>query len=389
MNHENKLIYMDYGATTPVNEDVYEAMKPYFCELYGNASAVYSFSTEVKMAIDNARENIAKAINCNKNEIFFTSGGTESDNWAIKGAALANSSKGNHIITSSIEHHAVLNTCNYLKNKGFSISYVPVDKYGIVSLEYIKNTINENTTLVSIMFANNEIGALQPIEEIGKLCREKNILFHTDAVQAAGHVPVDVKAMNIDLLSLSAHKFYGPKGVGVLYIRKGTKIENLLQGGKQERGRRAGTENTAGIVGTGKAIELCSLHLSEECNRLAFLRDKLIGEILKIPDTKLNGPKGDTNLRLPGNINVCFSNIESDILLMLLDSKGICASAGSACTAGAIEPSHVLTAISLSKEEANSSIRLSIGEKTTEEEIDYVTHTIKEIVKDIRKQNFK
>lgn len=385
MSMDNKLIYMDYGATTPMDSEVYEEMKPYFCELYGNASAVYSFSTEVKMAIDNARESIAKAINCSKNEIFFTSGGTESDNWAIKGIALANSFKGKHIITSSIEHHAVLNTCSYLENKGFNITYLPVDKNGIVSLEYIKNIINENTILVSIMFANNEIGALQPINEIGALCRERNILFHTDAVQAVGHVPIDVKAMNIDLLSLSAHKFYGPKGMGVLYIRKGTKLENLFQGGKQERGRRAGTENTAGIVGMGKAIELCSLHLDEEYNRLCSLRNKLIDEILTIPGTKLNGPQGNCGLRLPGNVNICFSDIESDILLMLLDSKGICASAGSACTAGAIEPSHVLSAIGLSREEANSSIRFSIGAGTTEEEVDYVVAAIKEIVSDVRK----
>lgn len=386
MNSTEKLIYMDYGATAPMNEEVFAKMQPYFCKFYGNASSVSSFSMEAKMAIDRSREEISKSINCNKNEIFFTSGGTESDNWALKGIAFANTDKGNHIITTQIEHHAVLNTCSYLEDKGFNVSYVPVDKFGIVSLEYIKNIITEKTTLISIMFANNEIGSIQPIKEIGKFCRENNIIFHTDAVQAVGHVPVDVEDMNIDLLSMSAHKFYGPKGIGALYIRKGTKIENLLQGGKQERGRRAGTENTAGIVGIGTAIERCTKHLSEEQNRLLSLRNRLIEGLFSIPDIKLNGPEKESKYRLPGNVNVCFSNIDADILLMLLDQRGICASAGSACTAGSIEPSHVLTAIGLNKTEANSSIRLTIGENTTEHDIDYVISSLKEIVEAVRKK---
>lgn len=384
MSNQKKFIYMDYGATTPMNEEVFEEMKPYFCNSYGNASSVYSFSMEAKMAIDRAREQVAKAINCKKNEIFFTSGGTESDNWAIKGAAFANQNRGKHIITTGIEHHAVLNTCRYLEEKGFDVSYVPVDKFGIVSLEYIKNIITERTILVSVMFANNEIGSIQPIKEIGKLCRKNNIIFHTDAVQAAGHVPIDVEDMHIDLLSMSAHKFYGPKGVGALYVRKGIKLENLFQGGMQERGRRAGTENTAGIVGTGKAISRCAECLAREKLRLTSLRNKLIEGILSIQGTKLNGPGIESEYRLPGNVNVCFSNIDADVLLMLLDQKGICASAGSACTAGSIEPSHVLLSIGLDKDEANSSIRLTIGEKTSEEEVNYVINSLKEIVEKIR-----
>lgn len=380
MSNNKKLTYMDYGATSPMNEEVFEKMKPFFCEFYGNASAVSSFSMEAKMAIDKSREEVAKAINCNKNEVFFTSGGTESDNWAIKGAAFANVHKGNHIITTQIEHHAVLNTCSYLKEKNFNISYVPVDKSGIVSLEYIKKIVNEKTILISIMFANNEIGSIQPIKEIGSFCRRNNIIFHTDAVQAVGHIPIDVDDMNIDLLSMSAHKFYGPKGVGAVYIRKGIKIDNLMQGGKQERGRRAGTENTAGIVGIGKALSHCTEHLGDELKRLTALRNTLISGILTIPGTKLNGPDSTSEYRLPGNANICFSNIDADVLLLLLDQKGICASAGSACSAGSIEPSHVLLSIGLDKNEANSSIRLTIGENTTEQDVDYVVSSLKEIV---------
>lgn len=386
MNNIKKLVYMDYGATSPMNKEVFEKMKPFLCEFYGNASSVSSFSTEAKMAIDKARQEVADAINCNKNEIFFTSGGTESDNWAIKGAAYANIHKGNHIITTQIEHPAVLNTCGYLGEKGFSISYIPVDKAGIVSLKYIKNIVTEKTILISVMFANNEIGSIQPIKEIGSFCRENNIIFHTDAVQAVGHIPIDVEAMNIDVLSMSAHKFYGPKGTGAIYIRKGIKIENIMQGGKQERGRRAGTENTAGIVGIGKAISHCIEHLGDEQKRLTALRNKLVNGILRIPNTKLNGPEDEEGCRLPGNANICFSNIAADVLLLLLDQKGICASAGSACSAGSIEPSHVLLAIGLDKNEANSSIRLTIGENTTEQDIDYVVDSLKEIVEKVRKK---
>ncbi|AGK98001.1 cysteine desulfurase NifS [Clostridium pasteurianum BC1] len=382
MNYDKKLVYLDYGASTPMSKEVFKEIEPYFYTLYGNPSSVSSFSEQSKMAIFNARERIAKAINCKRNEIYFTSGGTESDNWAIKGAVLKNRDKGNHIITTAIEHPAVLNTCKYLEELGFKITYVPVDKYGIVNLEYIRNAITENTILVSIMFANNEIGSIQPIREIGKLCREQGVIFHTDAVQAAGHIPIDVEEMNIDMLSMSAHKFYGPKGIGILYIRRGIKIDAFIHGGHQERGRRAGTENTPGIVGIGKAIELCNLNMSKESERTKKLRSKLAEHILEIPGTELNGP--DYDKRLPGNLNICFNGIEAEILLMSLDLKGICASAGSACSAGSIRPSHVLSAIGLSPEKCKSSIRFSIGEETSEEDIDYTISTLKEIISSIR-----
>ncbi|MDF2505119.1 MULTISPECIES: cysteine desulfurase NifS [Clostridium] len=382
MNYDKKLVYLDYGASTPMNKEVFKEIEPYFYTFYGNPSSVSSFSEKSKMAIYNSRERIAKAINCQRNEIYFTSGGTESDNWAIKGIALKNRDKGNHIITTKIEHPAVINTCKYLEELGFKITYLPVDKYGIVNLEYIKNAITENTILVSIMFANNEIGSIQPISEIGKLCREKGIIFHTDGVQAVGHIPIDVEKMNIDMLSMSAHKFYGPKGIGVLYIKRGVKIDGFIHGGHQERGRRAGTENTPGIVGIGKAIELCTLNMEKESERISALRNKLLQGILEISGTELNGSR--ENKRLPGNLNVCFNGIDAEILLMSLDLKGICASAGSACSAGSIRPSHVLSAIGLSPEKCKSSLRFSIGEETSEEDIDYTISTLKEIIGSIR-----
>jgi cysteine desulfurase len=381
MKENKKIIYLDYSATTPLDKDVFNEMQPYFYEFYGNPSSVSGFSLEAKMAIDKARGKVAKAINCKREEVFFTSGGTESDNWALIGTAISRKQKGNHIITSSIEHPAVLNTCKYLEKLGFKITYVPVDKYGIVNLEYIKKSITEKTILVSIMFANNEIGSIQPIEEIGKICRDNSIAFHTDAVQAIGHIPVDVEALKIDMLSMSAHKFYGPKGIGALYIKKSVKIDSYLHGGEQERGRRSGTENTAAIVGLGTAIEKSNLDMYNENVRLINLRDKFIQEVLKIEKTTLNG---DISNRLPGNVNICFNGIDAETLLMALDLQGICASVGSACSAGSLEPSHVLVALGLSEEEAKSSMRFSFGKGTTDEDIDQTIKILKEIIGNIR-----
>ena len=379
-------IYMDYAATTFVKPEVLKEMNPYFTEYFGNPSSVYYISRKTKMAIVKARESVSKTINANKDEIFFTSGGSEADNWAIKGIALANGNKGRHIITTKIEHHAVLNTCGYLEKHGFEISYLPVDKSGRVDLDSLRKAIREDTILVSVMFANNEIGTLEPIEEIGKLCREKGILFHTDAVQAVGNVPIDVQKMNIDLLSMAAHKFYGPKGMGALYIKKGIKIDGLIQGGSQERGRRAGTENIPGIVGMGKALSLASENMNEESKRLTYLRDRLIDGLLKIPGTRLNG---DRTNRLPGNVNVTFDSVDGEVLVMALDDIGIYASTGSACSAGSIEPSHVLTAIGLSDKNAKSSLRLTLGAKTTEEDVDYAVSSLNEIISKLRENNKK
>jgi cysteine desulfurase len=381
MKENKKIIYLDYSATTPLDKDVFNEMQPYLYEFYGNPSSVSGFSLEAKMAIDKARGKVAKAINCKREEVFFTSGGTESDNWAIIGTAISRKQNGNHIITSSIEHPAVLNTCKYLGKLGFKITYVPVDKYGVVNLEYIKKSITEKTILVSIMFANNEIGSIQPIEDIGKICRDKNITFHTDAVQAIGHIPVDVEALKIDMLSMSAHKFYGPKGIGALYIKKSVKIDSYLHGGEQERGRRSGTENTAGIVGLGTAIEKSNLDMYNENVRLINLRDRFIKEVLKIEKTTLNG---DISNRLPGNVNICFNGIDAETLLMALDLQGICASVGSACSAGSLEPSRVLVALGLSEEKAKSSMRFSFGKGTTDEDIDYTIRILKDIIYNIR-----
>lgn len=378
-----KNIYIDYAATTYIKDEVLEEMLPYLKGEFANPSALYRISRKAKKAIGKSKLRIAETINVLEEEIFFTSGGSESDNWAIKGIAFANKDKGNHIITTKIEHDAVLNTCEYLKSQGFEITYLSVDKEGMISLEELKNAIKENTILVSIMFANNEIGSIQPIKEIGKICREKNVVFHTDAVQAIGHIPVNVQEMNIDLLSMSAHKFYGPKGIGALYIRKGTKIHNLIHGGSQERGKRSGTENVAGIVGMGKAIQLASENLSEEMNRLSYLRDKLINGFLKIPYAKVNGPIGER--RLPSNINISFKFVDGEALFITLDSIGIYASSGSACSAGAVEPSHVLTAIGVPEDMLKSSVRFSMGEKTTEEEINYLLEEIPNIIERIRK----
>ena len=380
-----KSVYMDYAATTYVKNEVLEEMMPYFTEKFGNPSAFYSISRDTYSAIDIARNKVAKALNAQKNEIYFTNGGSESDNWAIKGIAFANRKKGNHIITTKIEHHAILNACEYLEQNGFEVTYLDVNEKGFIDLDELKNSIKDNTILVSIMFANNEIGTIQKIKEIGSLCREREVIFHTDAVQAVGNVIIDVKDMNIDLLSLAAHKFYGPKGVGALYIRKGIKIDSLIHGGSQEKARRAGTENIPGIVGLGKAIELATVNLEEHSKKLSILRDKLIDGLLKIPYTILNGPRGEE--RLPGNCNICFEFIEGERLLLGLDFEGICASSGSACTSGSLEPSHVLLAIGRPHEIAHGSLRLTIGEGTTEDEVDYVLERIPRIIEKIRKKS--
>jgi cysteine desulfurase len=381
----NKTIYMDYAATTYTKPEVLDEMMPYFTEFYGNPSSIYSLSRDTKKAIDLSRDRVSKAINAESNEIYFTGGGSEADNWALKGIAYAHKKKGNHIITTNIEHHAVLHACEFLEKQGFEITYLPVDKLGFININDLQNAITDKTILVSIMFANNEIGTIQSIKEIGALCREKKVLFHTDAVQAIGALPVDVKEMNIDMLSMAAHKIYGPKGIGALYIRKGIRIENLIHGGGQERARRAGTENVASIVGFGKAIELAVSKMNENNLRLLKLRETLIEGLLKIPYTRLNGPKGDK--RLPGNVNVCFEFIEGESTLLLLDDLGICASSGSACTSGALDPSHVLLAIGLPHEIAHGSLRLSLGDRTTEEEVKYVLDVLPGIVYRLRQMS--
>ncbi len=378
----NKKIYLDHAATTPVKPEVLEVMLPYFTEKYGNPSSIYSLGRENRKAIEDAREKVAKALNALPKEIFFTSGGSESDNWAIKGVAYANQTKGKHIITTNIEHHAVLNTYKYLERQGFEVTYVPVKENGIVDVEDIKQAIRPDTTLISVMFANNEIGTIQPIKEIGALAKEKEIYFHTDAVQAIGNIPVDVKAMNIDLLSLSAHKFYGPKGVGVLYIRDGVRIHSFIHGGEQERGKRASTENVAGIVGLGKAIEMANTNIDSYNEKLLKLRDRAIKEILeKVPYSRLNG---DPRKRLPGNINISFEFVEGESILLSLDMKNICASSGSACTSGSLDPSHVLLAIGLPHEIAHGSLRLTFGEENTDSDIDYLVEVLPPIVEKLR-----
>ncbi|WP_251860416.1 cysteine desulfurase NifS [Clostridium sp. Marseille-Q2269] len=383
----NKQVYMDYSATTYTKPEVLEEMLPFFTENFGNPSSLYSFSDKTKKAVNIARERVAKALNAEKNEIFFTSGGSEADNWVLKGIAYANKNKGKHIITTKIEHHAILHTAQFLEKEGFKVTYLPVDEEGFVSVEDVKTAITDETILVSVMFANNEIGTIEPIKEIGKLCREKNIYFHTDAVQAMGHIDIDVKDMNIDLLSMSAHKFYGPKGIGALYIRNGVKIQNLIHGGGQERGKRASTENIAGIVGLGKAIELAVENMIEENKKLCNLRNKLIKEIeTRIPEVKLNGPR-DMSKRLPNNVNFSFIGIEGETLLLDLDMNGIFASTGSACASASLDPSHVLLSIGLPHEVAHGSLRLSLGAKNTEEHIDYVLEVLPKIIKQRREMS--
>jgi len=373
---------MDYAATTPVDPRVLEAMKPYFSKKYGNASSLHSFGQESKKAIDEARQKVAELINANSNNIIFTSCATEANNFAIKGIAYANKNKGNHIITSQIEHHAVLHPCQWLEKQGFKVTYLPVNKYGLVDLNELEKAIRKETILVSIMHANNEIGTIEPIEEIGKICQERGIYFHTDAVQSFGKIEINVEKMNIDLLSASAHKLYGPKGVGCLYIRNGIKIDSLLHGGSQEFNLRAGTENVAGIVGFGKASEIAKKEMKSEEKRLAALRDKLIRNVLKIENSYLNG---HPTKRLPNNTNFWFKFIEGESLVMRLNAKGIAASTGSACSSRSLEPSHVLLAIGLKHEEAHGSLRLTLGRWSTEEDVDYVSSVLPEIVEKLRK----
>ena len=376
------MIYLDNAATTSVSEEVFEAMKPYFCEQYSNPSAVYSFAGQSMKAVDEARARIAELIGAQPNEIYFTAGGSESDNWAIKAAAEANAKKGKHIITSTIEHHAVLHTCQYLEKQGFEVTYVNVDAYGVVKLDELKAAIRPDTILITIMAANNEIGTIQPLKEIGEIAKEHDILFHTDAVQAYGHIPLNVDELHIDMLSASGHKFHGPKGIGFLYIRKGVRVGSFIHGGAQERSRRAGTLNTPGIVGVGAAAAQAARTLDENLKKETQLRDYLIKRVLEeIPYSRLNG---DPVKRLPGNANFCFRFIEGESLLILLDQKGICASSGSACTSGSLDPSHVLLAIGLPHEIAHGSLRLTLSEDTTKEDIDFTVDELKKIVERLR-----
>lgn len=380
-----KTVYMDNSATTPVKKQVLDEMLPYFSEFYGNPSSIYELGRKSRIAVENAREKIGKAIGAQAREIFFTGSGSEADNWAIKGIAYANKAKGNHIITSKIEHHAVLHTCEYLEKNGFEVTYLDVDEYGLIDLEELRSAIKENTILVTIMFGNNEIGTIQPIKEIGEITKEKGIYFHTDAVQAIGHVKIDVKDMNIDMLSMAAHKFYGPKGIGALYIKQGTKIDTLISGGAQERKRRAGTENVPYIVGMAKAIEIAYDEMEESNKKLIKLRNRLMEKIKSdVPYVKLNG---HPEKRLPGNVNFSFRFIEGESLLLSLDMVGIAASSGSACTSGSLDPSHVMLAIGLTHEVAHGSLRLSLGDFNTEEEIDYVVENLVTIVDRLRQMS--
>ncbi|WP_312060847.1 cysteine desulfurase NifS [Anaerotignum sp.] len=375
-------IYMDNAATTPVRDEVLDTILPYFKEFYGNASSVYSIAKESKKALEKAREQVAKGIGAKAEEIYFTAGGSESDNMALRGVAEALAKKGNHIITTKIEHHAILHTGEYLEKHGCEVTYLPVDEFGKISLEELEKSIRPETILISVMFANNEIGTIQPIAEIGKLAHEKGILFHTDAVQAVGHVAIDVEKMNIDLLSMSGHKLGAPKGIGAIYIRKSIPIQPLIFGGAQEKKKRAGTENIPGIVGLGKAVELAVSEMETETKRLIHLRDKLIHGILdKVPYSRLNGHPTD---RLPGNCNISFGYIEGESMLLLLDAMGIAASSGSACTSGSLDPSHVLMAIGLPHEIAHGSLRLTLDRGNTEEEVDFILEKIPDVVQKLR-----
>jgi len=379
-----KRIYMDHGATTPMKADVLEAMLPYLKEIHGNPSSVHSFGREARKALDQAREKVAIVLGASPEEIIFTSGGSESDNLAIQGVSNSLYTKGKHIITSSIEHHAVMDTVNYLGQIGFDITFLPVDEFGMVNPDELKSEIRDDTILVSIMTANNEIGTIQPIEEIGNICREKGVYFHTDAVQAIGHMPFNLKEQPIDMLSLSAHKFYGPKGIGVLYKRKGVKVRQIFFGGSQEIKLRPGTENLPGIVGLGRAIELAAEDIEEKREGLIQLRDRLIRKLLEIDDVKLNGHPVK---RLPGNVNVSILYVEGESLLLGLDIKGVAVSSGSACTSGSLDPSHVLMAIGLDHQTAHGSLRLTLGRDNTNEEIDYTVDVVKEIVEKLRKMS--
>lgn len=374
---EKKMIYLDHAATTAINKYVLKEMMPYLINQYGNPSSIYSFGRKSRKAIENSRQQVAAAINAKKSEIYFTSGGTEADNWAIKGIAQYYKKKGKHIITTSIEHHAVLNSCKRLEKEGFEISYLPVDNDGKISIEDLRKAIRSDTILISIMMANNEIGTLEPIAEIGKIARERNIIFHTDAIQAVGSIPIDVEELQVDLLSISAHKFYGPKGVGALYIKKGTGIKALMDGGEQEKGKRASTENVSAIVGMGKAIEIANKGLIQYQKQMCYLRDKAIEEILKsIPNAKLNGHAVD---RLPGNVNIAFNGMEAEAMILKLDKMGFAVSSGSACASGSTETSHVLKAIGLSHEMAQCSLRFTFGTENNISDVEELVKAVKKI----------
>ena len=379
---EKRFVYADNAATTKVSKPVLDVMMPYFTEEYGNASSIYALGRSAKKALETARETVAKAIGAETSEIYFTSCGSESDNWAIRSVCERLAAKGKkHIVTSVFEHHAVLHTCQALEKLGFEVTYLPVYKTGIVKTEDVKNAIREDTALVTIMYANNEIGTIQPVEEIATVCREKGVLFHTDAVQAMGHVKIDVHAQGIDMLSLSGHKIHAQKGIGALYVRKGIPVTNLIFGGAQERNRRAGTENLPAIAGFAKAMEIASTDIEKRAEKTAKQRDRLIEGILKLPRTRLNG---DPVKRLPGTVNISIEGVEGESLLLMLDLNGICASSGSACTSGSLDPSHVLLALGLKHEVAHGSLRLSIGDETTDEDIDYILEVVPKVVKRLR-----
>ena len=384
--HQEHVIYLDHAATTYVKPEVFEAMKPYFTQEYGNASSIYSIGRSNRKAVEEARSSVAKSLGAAEpSEIYFTGSGSEADNWAIKGTALAMRKKGKHIITSAIEHPAVLETCKFLQSEGYDITIIPVDKDGLINPGDIDKAIRPDTILVSIMLANNEIGTIEPIKEIAQICRKHGVLFHTDAVQAAGNIPIDIQDLGVDFLSVSGHKFYGPKGTGVLYIRKGVKIEKLIHGGHQERNKRAGTENVPGIVGLAKALELANENMEAHYKKLYGLRERALKGITeRIPHTKLNGHR---EKRLPGNLNVSFRFVEGESILLMLDMKGIKASSGSACTSGSLDPSHVLMAIGLPHEIAHGSLRLTFGECNTEQDVDYLVDSLVEIIGKLRKMS--
>ena len=377
-----KIRYFDNAATTKVKKEVMDKMFPYFIESYGNPSSLYTLGRTAKMGIEEARREVADLINCDKNEIYFTSGGTESDNTALKGIMYLNKNKGKHVITTKIEHHAILNSCKTLEENGFKVTYLNVDKDGIIQLEELVNAITEDTVLISVMFANNEIGSVQPIQKIGEIAKEKGIIFHTDAVQACGNVKIDVKKMNIDMLSLSGHKIGAPKGIGALYVNKNIEFKNLIDGGHQERDKRAGTENVPGMIGLGEACKIAKNNMEKHINQLKVLRNIFVSEIQKqVPDIKING---SLDHRLPGNSNISFKGVNGNELLMKLDEKGICASAGSACSSGSNIPSHVLTAIGLTSEYAEGTLRVTFGDENTKEDVEYLVTSLADIIKEIR-----
>ena len=381
----NKIIYMDHAATTALNKEVLDAMMPYLTDHYGNAGGIYSVGRDASEAVNLAREQVASLLNASKDEIYFTSGGTESDNWAIRGVCDAKKDKGNHIITTAIEHHAVLETYKYMEKQGFQVTIVPVDSDGVVNPKDIENAITDKTILVTCMHANNEIGTIEPIEEIGKICNAKKIHFHVDAVQTTGHIPVDVAKIGCDSLALSGHKFYGPKGIGAMFLKKGSKCTRFMIGGGQENNKRAGTHNVAGIVGLGKACELAKINMESEFAKTKALRDMLIKGIeANVPDCKLNGHREN---RLPNNVNFIFKGIEGESLILLLDMAGVCSSSGSACTSGSLDPSHVLLAIGLIHEQAHGSLRLTLGAENTEEEVNYVIEKLPGIVSRLREMS--